>query len=103
VLDRDFIGDARDVLSGTIRDQVTTGTTTRYLDTNHDLRIVFYSPEGLSVQLVDTVTSQVQFLDHGRVLATATERGRYVVVMTPAETRWRVRIFQGGPPAAGAE
>jgi len=101
-LDRDFIGDARDGVSATIRDQITTGTSTRYLDTNHDLQVVFYSPEGLSVELVDTVTYDVQFVDHGKVVATATERGRYVVVMTPAETRWRVRIFQGGPVNDGS-
>jgi hypothetical protein len=97
LLDRDFVGTAKDKLVDTIQDQVTMGISTRYLDRSHDLQIVFYSPEGLSVQLVDNVTYDIQLVDHGKVQATQTEHARYVVVMTPAELRWRLRIFQGGP------
>jgi hypothetical protein len=97
LLDRDFVGTAKDKLADTIHEQVTMGISTRYLDQTHDLQIVFYSPEGLSIQLVDNVEYEVQVLDHGKVLTTQKARGRYVVVMTPAEVRWRVRVFQGGP------
>lgn len=97
LLNRDFVGTAKEKLAGTISDQVTTGISTRYLDQSHDLQIIFYSPEGLSVQLVDNVTYNVQLVDHGKVQGTQTEQERYVVVMTPAELRWRVRIFQGQP------
>jgi hypothetical protein len=97
LLDRDFVGTAKDKLVDTIQDQVTMGISTRYLDRSHDLQIVFYSPEGLSVQLVDNVTYDIQLVDHGKVQATQTEHARYVVVMTPAELRWRVRIFQSEP------
>jgi hypothetical protein len=97
LLDRDFVGTAKDKLTDTIHDQVTTGISTRYLDRSHDLQIVFYSPEGLSVQLVDNVEYEVQVLDHGKIQATQTAHARYVVVMTPAEVRWRVRVFQGEP------
>jgi hypothetical protein len=97
LLNRDFIGTAKDRLSDTIHDQVTMGISTRYLDLSHDLQIVFYSPEGLSVQLVDNVEYAVQILDHGKAQTTQKMRARYVVVMTPAEVRWRVRIFQAEP------
>jgi hypothetical protein len=97
LLDRDFIGIAKDELTDTIHDQVTMGISTRYLDRSHDLQIVFYSPEGLSIQLVDNVEYDVQVIDHGKTLATQKAHARYVVVMTPAEVRWRVRVFQGGP------
>jgi hypothetical protein len=97
LLSRDFIGTAKDRLSDTIHDQVTMGISTRYLDLSHDLQIVFYSPEGLSVQLVDNVEYEVQVVDHGKTLATQKMHSRYVVVMTPAEVRWRIRIFQGEP------
>jgi hypothetical protein len=97
LLDRNFVGTAKDKLVGTIHDQVTTGISTRYLDRSHSLQIVFYSPEGLSVQLVDNVAYDVQLVDHGKTLATQTEHARYIVVMTPAEVRWRVRVFQGTP------
>src|SRR5579884_2195607 len=64
LLDRDFVGTAKDKLTDTIHDQVTTGISTRYLDRSHDLQIVFYSPEGLSIQLVDNVAYDVQLIDH---------------------------------------
>jgi hypothetical protein len=97
LLNRDFVGTAKDKLADTIHDQVTSGISTRYLDRSHDLQIVFYSPEGLSVQLVDNVEYEVQVADHGKTQATQKMHARYVVVMTPAEVRWRVRVFQGGP------
>jgi hypothetical protein len=97
LLDRDFVGTAKDKLTDTIHDQVTMGISTRYLDQSHDLQIVFYSPEGLSIQLVDNVEYEIQVVDHGKQQAAQKMRERYVVVMTPAEVRWRVRVFQGGP------
>ncbi|HEX6772127.1 MAG TPA: hypothetical protein VF126_08890 [Acidobacteriaceae bacterium] len=97
LLDRDFVGTAKDKLTGTVHDQVTTGISTRYLDKSHNLQITFYSPEGLSVQLVDNVEYEVQVIDHGKTQAVQTAHARYVVVMTPAEVRWRVRVFQGQP------
>ncbi len=97
LLDRNFVGTAKDKLTDTIHDQVTTGISTRYLDRSHDLQIVFYSPEGLSVQLVDNVEYDVQVVDQGKIQTTQKAHARYVVVMTPAEVRWRVRIFQGQP------
>ena len=97
LLDRDFVGTAKDKLTSAIRDQVTMGISTRYLDRNHDLQILFYSPEGLSIQLVDRVEYDVQILDHGKLQGTQKLHARYVVVMTPAEVRWRVRVFQAAP------
>lgn len=97
LLNRDFVGTAKDKLADTIHDQVTMGISTRYLDQSHDLQIVFYSPEGLSIQLVDNVEYEVQVADHDKTRATQKMHARYVVVMTPAEVRWRVRVFQGGP------
>ncbi len=97
LLDRNFVGTAKDKLVDTIHDQVTTGISARYLDRSHNLQIVFYSPEGLSVQLVDDVTYDVQLVDHGETQATQPEHARYIVVMTPAEVRWRVRVLQGTP------
>jgi hypothetical protein len=97
LLNRDFVGTAKDKLTDTIHDQVTMGISTRYLDQSHDLQIIFYSPEGLSVQLVDNVEYEIQVADHNKTQATQKMRARYIVVMTPAEVRWRVRVFQGGP------
>lgn len=97
LLDRDFTGTAKDRLTAAIRDQVTLGISTRYVARNHDLQIVFYSPEGLSIQLIDTIEYDVEVLDHGKVSASQKVSSRFVVVMTPAEVRWRVRVFQEQP------
>jgi hypothetical protein len=94
LLDPDFIGTAKKKLADTIREQEKLGIRTRYRDGAHDLQLVFYSPEGLSIQLVDTVEYDVEVLDRDKVLATQHLRARYVAVLTPTEVRWKVRVFQ---------
>lgn len=94
LLDAYFVGTARDKLANTIEEQTKLGIHTRYQERAHDLQIVFYSPEGLSIQLIDTVEYEEQVLDKDKVLATKPVRLRYLVVLTPSEVRWRVRIFQ---------
>ncbi|MGH9617631.1 MAG: hypothetical protein ACRD28_12895 [Acidobacteriaceae bacterium] len=99
LLDRDFAGAAKDKLTDTVQDQAKFGIQTRYQDRSHDLQIVFYSPEGLSIQMIDTVVYDQQVLLHGKALAKQRMHARYIVVMTPAEARWQVRIFQADPAA----
>ena len=94
MLDPDFVGTALDEFTNTIHEQIALGIHTRYLDHAHDIRIVFYSPEGLSIQLIDTVSYDEQILDNGKVLTTQNVRAHYVILLTPAEMRWRVRIMQ---------
>ncbi|WP_158748699.1 hypothetical protein [Acidobacterium sp. S8] len=94
LLDPDFVGTAHDKLAATIQQQASLGIRTRYQDRAHDIQIVFYSPEGLSIQLIDNVDYDTQVLDHDKVLTTQRVHARYVVVLTPAEARWRVRLFQ---------
>jgi len=36
----------------------------------------------------------VELLDRDKSVGAQRVRDRYIVVMTPAETRWRVRVFQ---------
>lgn len=97
LLDPDFIGTAKEKLAGTIRDQAKLGIHTRYRDTAHDIQLVFYSPEGLSIQVVDTVEYDVQILDGEAVVTTQHVRAPYVAVLTPTEVRWKVRVFQAEP------
>jgi len=94
LLDRDFVGTARDKVAEAIQQQSALGIHTRYQAKSHGIQIVFYSPEGLSIQLTDDVQYDVQVLDHDKVQTTQQVRARYVVVLTPAEVRWRVRVFQ---------
>jgi hypothetical protein len=97
VLDQDFTGIAREKLAETIREQAKLGIHTRYQDSAHDLQLVFYSPEGLSIQSIDTVEYDVQIMDGKTVLTTQHVRTKYVAVLTPTEVRWKVRVFQSEP------
>jgi hypothetical protein len=94
LLDRDFVGAVKQKLTETIQQQSRLGMKTSYQDRSHDIQIVFYSPEGLSVELIDNVDYDVQVIDKDRVLTTQPVHAKYVVVMTPTEIRWRVRVMQ---------
>ena len=94
LLDRDFVGNAKDKLAQTIHEQTAAGLHTRYVDRSHDLQVVFYSPDGMSIELTDTVDYDMQVFDHEKQIASRPVHCRYIVVMTPAEVRWRVRVFQ---------
>ncbi|MGA8041517.1 MAG: hypothetical protein WCA37_01820 [Terracidiphilus sp.] len=93
----DFVGTAKEKLTDTIQEQTALGIRTRYVDREHDLQIIFYSPEGLSIEISDKVQYDVRVLSQNKVIATQRMSARYIVVLTPAEVRWRVRVFQAGP------
>jgi hypothetical protein len=97
LLDADFSGIARDKLGAAIDDQTKLGIHTRYQDLSHSLQFVFYSPEGLSIELIDTVEYDEQIFDHDKAIATQHVTARYLVMLTPAETRWKIRVFQAAP------
>jgi hypothetical protein len=94
LLKADFVGGAKDILAGAIEEQSSLGMRMRYQDISHNLRIVFYSPEGLSIELEDVVRYNMQVFDHGRLITSCRVNTRYLVVMTPSQVRWRVRVFQ---------
>ena len=97
LLDSDFVGTARDKLAATIEQQAKLGIRTRYQDLAHDIQIIFYSPEGLSIELMDVAEYDVQLFDHDKIQTTQRVQARYIVILTPAEVRWRVRILQAEP------
>jgi hypothetical protein len=94
LLDRDFTGAAKEKLAATIKEQSAAGVHTSYRDRSHDVQILFYSPEGLSIQLADDIEYEVQLLSGGKSIGKQQVKSRYIVVLTPSEVRWRVRIFQ---------
>lgn len=94
LLDADFVGSARSKLASAIGDQAKLGIHTRYSDRVHRIQVVFYSPEGLSIELIDWVDYDVQVFDHSRALKTVPARARYTVILTPSEVRWRIRVLQ---------
>lgn len=94
VLDRDFVGSAKTKMTSAIQQQSALGIHTLYKDRSHDLRVLFYSPEGLSVELADDVEYDVEVVAKGKPTASQAMHARYIVVLTPAELRWKVRVFQ---------
>jgi len=97
LLQNDFVGSAKEILAGTIRQQSQLGLRTQYQDRSHTLNILFYSPDGLSIELTDKVEYDLQVLDQNKVVTTQREVAHYLVVLTPAEVRWKVRVFQAMP------
>ncbi len=96
LLNDSFAGLAREKLANTIHEQQALDIRTTYRDRSHDLKIVYNSPEGLSIQLIDDVQYDVVVHRNGQTLGPEPVRSRYVVVMTPTESTWKVRIFQSG-------
>jgi hypothetical protein len=96
-LNQDFVGTAREKLGATIAAQAKLGIHAHYQDQSHNLQIVFYSPDGLSLELIDNVEYNEQVVDHDKILATQHVKARYLAVLTPAEVRWKVRVFQVDP------
>jgi hypothetical protein len=94
LLDRDFVGSAKEKLAATIKQQQAAAIRSSYQDRSHDVQILLYSPEGLSIQLADNVEYDVQLSAGGKSIGTQRVKARYIVVLTPSEVRWRVRIFQ---------
>ncbi len=98
LLDTVFVGEAKEKLAGTVHEQRSLGIETSYLPTSHDIKVVFYSPEGLSIQLLDEVEYDVNVRKGDQSLGSEHVRTRYVAVLSPAETLWKVRVFQAGTP-----
>ncbi len=89
-----FVGTALTRLSGVVADQTKAGIHTHYIEHSHDLQIIFYSPEGLSIQLADDVQYEEQVFDGSKLLVSRTVNKRYLAVLTPSEISWRIRILQ---------
>lgn len=97
LLSHRFIGEAEDKLADTIKQQQLKDIRTVYREKSHDVKILFYSPDGLSIELADAVQYDMQLFDHDKAIGTQRVHARYIVVLTPTEVRWRVRIFQAQP------
>ena len=96
ILDGYFTGTAKDKLANAIDDQAKAGVHTRYQDRSHHIQFLFYSPEGLSIELADDVDYDMQVFDHEKAVASMPASARYIIVLTPSEVRWRVRVMQAG-------
>jgi hypothetical protein len=94
ILDEYFVGTAKGKMANAIDEQAKTGVRTRYQDRSHHIQFLFYSPEGLSIELTDDVEYDVQVFDHEKAVSTVPASAHNIIVLTPSEVRWRVRVMQ---------
>jgi len=94
LIDNDFVGVAEEKLVSAIEQQAKAGLHRRYVDRGHKVDVLFYSPDGSSMQLRDTAQIDVQYLDGDKVLKSENVTKQYISLMTPTEVRWKVRVLQ---------
>ncbi len=97
LLDASFLGAAREHLAQAIADQSKNGMRRRYVDRGHKVEVLFYSPEGLSVQLRDRAQYEVEVLDGDSVIQREQVTVNYIALLTPTEVTWKVRALQAVP------
>lgn len=97
LIDNDFVGIAEEKFAAAVADQAKAGLRTRYVDHGHKLDVLFYSPEGLSIELRDTAQLERQVLDGDKVVFSEQVTAHYISLMTPTEVRWKVRLLQEEP------
>src|SRR5690242_1012804 len=97
LLNAHFTGFARDNFGQRIADQRRSKVHIRYRDLGHRANIVFYSPNGLGVQLLDEAQIEIQILEGDNLVSSTKVTRHYVALLTPAETSWKVRILQDVP------
>jgi hypothetical protein len=93
-LDASFAGIAHDELASRVTGQRKAGLHTQITDRGHRLEAVVYTPEGSAMQLHDTAEVDIQIMDGGKVIHSEHATLHYVVLMTVAEDRWKVRLLQ---------
>lgn len=97
LLDGYFTGAARTNFGREITDQQKIATHIRYLNQTHNLKAVFYAPEGDVMQLQDSAEYQLQIVSGDKVIHDEHVVVQYVVLMTPGADRWMVRQIQAVP------
>jgi len=97
LLDAYFTGAARTNFGREIADQQKIGTHIRYSNQVHNLKAVFYAPEGDVMQLQDSAEYQMQIVSGDKVIHDEHMVVQYVILMTPGADRWMIRQIQAVP------
>ena len=99
MLDQYWVGVARDKFQRLIDDESRTGIQVRYRDISHNLQAVFYPSDGAALLLYDNVQLEMKVMRSKQVIRSQKMSARYLVLMTPAQDRWVVRVLQEVPPS----
>jgi hypothetical protein len=97
LLDQYWVGVAHDKFQRLVDDESRTGIQVRYRDISHKLQAVFYPSDGAALLLYDNVQLEMKVLRSSRVIRTQKTNKRYLILMTPAQDRWVVRVLQEVP------
>jgi hypothetical protein len=95
-----FTGIAKKRLSQRITDQRNSGIRTQYVDHGHQVKALFYSPDGGEMQLLDQAQIEVQVYDGQKLIHSTNSAQKYLVLMTPGADRWYVRSLESVPDGA---
>lgn len=96
-LEQYWVGIAHDKFQRMVEDQARTGIQVRYRDISHHLQPLFYPTDGAALLLNDNAQIEITVLKSGNVIHRETRSERYLVLMTPAQDRWLVRVLQSSP------
>ena len=97
----DYItGEAKTRLTQRISDQKKTGLRTLLVDNGHQVKAVFYSPDGGEMQLEDRVQLGIKITDGEKTIYSADVTRKYLVLMTPGADRWYLRSLESVPDKA---
>jgi hypothetical protein len=98
LLNADFAGYAQDHWLQTIKAQKAAGLSRHIVDRGHHVQVIFYSADGSAMQLRDTAQLEIQYRDGSKVIHSEKLSAQYLVLITPAENSWKVRVLQEIPP-----
>jgi len=97
LLNEDFTGGARQQWAEAISLQQRNRLSRRIEDHGHHVRVTFYSPDGSAMEATDTADFDIQYYEGTRILFSEHVRTRYLVLLTPGENSWKLRILQEVP------
>jgi hypothetical protein len=100
LLDAYFTGFAKEAFLKRISDQKKTGLHVRYIDHGHQVKALFYAPDGGEMQLLDKTQIEEQVLDGDKVIHQGNTTQQFLVLMTPGADRWFVRSLEAVPNSA---
>ena len=97
LLGENFTGGARQQWQDAIHAQRQNGLSRRIVDHGHQMRVTFYSLDGSALEAVDSADLEIEYREGGKLLSSERIQARYLVLLTPAENSWKIRILQEVP------
>jgi hypothetical protein len=97
LLNENFTGTARQQWQDAIHIQQQNGLNRKIVDHGHTVRVTFYSLDGSALEATDTADLEIQYREGGKVVSTERVQAHYLVVLTPAENSWKLRMLQEVP------